>query len=116
MRIIVNYVLAGVLTLVLLLGLAWAIQGTDFFLYRYFAPRQEQARREVFEQSKAYNQGMVQDLQRMMFDYATATPAQQDALGSILLHRVADYDIEKLPPDLRGFILKLRRARLEGTP
>ena len=50
---------------VLMFGLTWAVQGNDFFMYKVFAPKYEQVRRTTFEQSKAYNQGMVQELQNM---------------------------------------------------
>ncbi len=100
-----------VVALVMLVGLPWLVMGNDFFLYRYFAPKQEAVRRQVFEQTKSYNQGMVQELQNMQFEYVQAKPAQQAALASIILHRAADYDVDRLPPDLRSFIADLRRAQ-----
>src|SRR5258708_11822698 len=93
-------------------GAAWLIQGEDFILYRTFAPKYEQVRRETFEQSKAYNQGMVQELQNMEFEYAKASPEQKGALASLILHRAADYDSSRLPPDLRSFVERLRAERL----
>lgn len=105
-------VLLVIVVLVLMLGLAWLIQGNDFFLYKVFAPKYEQVRRETFEQSKAYNQGMIQELQNMQFEYAKATPEQKDALASIILHRAADYPEDKMPSDLREFVQKLKRERM----
>jgi hypothetical protein len=96
---------------VVLMGLGWAFTGNDFFIYKYFAPKQEAVRREVFEESKAYNQGMIQELQNMQFEYVKATPSQQAALASVILHRVADYDEDKLPSDLRAFVQQLRNKR-----
>lgn len=93
------------------LGLAWGITGNDFLLYRAFAPKYEQVRRDTFEQSKAYNQGMVQELQNMQFQYEQADDAHKAALRSLILHRAADYDEKQLPPALRSFISDLRRAR-----
>lgn len=101
----------GIIVLAVMLGLVWILQENDFSQYKYFAPKYEQVRRETFEQSKAYNQGMVQELQNMQFQYEQAKPEQKDALASIILHRVADYDETKLPPDLRAFIQKLRDER-----
>jgi hypothetical protein len=102
----------GVFCFVVLLGLGWAIQGNDFFLTKYFAPKYEDVRRETFEHSKAYNQGMIQELDNMRFEYVKASPEHKQALASIILHRAADYDEDKLPSDLRNFIRDLRR----GTP
>lgn len=97
-----------------LMGLTWVIQGNDFFLYKVFAPKYEDVRRETFEHSKAFNQGMIQELQNMQFEYIQADESHKAALASIILHRVADYDESKLPADLRSFIQQLRRERAQS--
>ncbi len=102
------------LFLVVLLGLGWLFQGNDFFMYKFFAPKYENARREVFEGTKSYNQGYIQELQNMQFEYVKADQAHKDALASIILHRAADYPEDKLPTDLRTFIAGLKRDQL-GT-
>lgn len=96
---------------VVVCGLGWVLTGNDFMLYRYFAPKQEAVRRQVFEQTKSYNQGMVQELQNMQFQYEQADDSHKAALASVILHRAADYDEDRLPRDLRTFISDLRRAR-----
>lgn len=94
--------------MVALLALTWAAQGNDFFLYKVFAPEYEQVRRETFEESKAYRQGMVQELQNMRFEYVRADPEHKAALAAIILHRAADFPAEVMPPDLRAFVSGLR--------
>lgn len=106
-------VLCGVLSL--MLGVTWIVQGNDFFLYRVFGLRYEQTRREIFEASKAYRQGAVQELQNMRFEYEQASKDHKQALASIILHRAADYDPEILPTDLRQFIDGLK-AHAEVSP
>jgi hypothetical protein len=105
-----NFLSALLVGIMILLGM-WLIQGNAFFMYKFFAPQVEQVRRETFEQSKAYNQGMIQELQNMQFEYIKADDKHKDALASIILHRVADYDEDKLPNDLRTFIQQLKRER-----
>jgi hypothetical protein len=100
-----------VLVIIVMLGLGWLFTGNDFFLYKYFAPKQEAVRRETFEQSKAYNQGVVQELQKQYLEYASATPEAKEALASVVLHQVADYPEDKLPAHLKTFVLKLRNDR-----
>jgi hypothetical protein len=110
-----RYAILGIVGfLVIVFGLSWLVQGNDFFLYKVFAPRQEAVRREVFEQSKAYNQGMIQELQNMQFEYVKAAPEHRQALASIILHRAADYDDNKLPADLRTFVRDLRAQQEKG--
>ena len=95
----------------LLLGFVWMMQGNDFFLFKVFAPKYEQVRRETFEQSKAYNQGMIQELQNMQFEYIKADHKHKEALSSVILHRAADYPIDKMPAELRAFINDLKNER-----
>jgi len=102
----------GILSVVIILGIVWGLQGNDFFMYKFFAPKYENARRQVFEQTKSYNQGMVQELQNMQFDYVKADKDHKDALASIILHRAADFDENRLPNDLRSFIQQLKRDQL----
>jgi hypothetical protein len=107
-----KYVALGIVALVALLGLTWVFQGNDFLLYRFFAPKEEAVRRNTFEQSKAYNQGMIQELQNMQFQYVQADKEHKAALASIILHRAADYDENRLPPDLASFIDSLRNGQV----
>jgi hypothetical protein len=101
-------ILAGIGIIIAILVFTWVVQGNDFFLMKVFAPKYEQVRRETFEQSKAYNQGMLQELQNMQFQYEQADPAHKAALASIILHRAADYPDDKLPTDLRAFIHSIK--------
>ena len=98
-----------------ILAITWAIQGNDFFMYKVFGLRYEQTRRQIFEESKAYNQGMVQELQNMQFTYEQASPEHKQALGSIILHRAADYNVEanwnRMPVDLKQFLAQLKAER-----
>jgi hypothetical protein len=94
--------------IVVVFGFTWLVQGNDFFLNKVFAPQYESVRRQTFEQSKAYNQGMVQELQNMQFQYIQASDNQKAALRSIILHRAADFNENQLPTDLYQFIQGLR--------
>lgn len=96
-------------------AVAFLAEGSDFWLYRTFAPRREAVRRQVFEQTKSYNEGMAQELWDMEVQYDRADATGKAALRSIILHRVAGYDIEQLNPELRGFILGMRAEELGGS-
>lgn len=100
----------GLCIVLLSLAVGWVAAGSDFFLYKTFAPKNEQVRRETFEQSKAYRQGMIQELQNMQFEYVQASPEHKSALASVILHRAAAFDLEKpdVPLDLYRFIQDLK--------
>lgn len=99
------------LALVVLLGAGWLVQGNDFFLYKVFAPKYEQVRRQAFEQTKSYRQGMVQELENMQLAYVKADSAGKRAMAPIILHRAADIEPSTLTPDLNTFLSELRHAR-----
>ncbi len=102
-----------VMVILLVTGLSWFVQGNEFFLYKFFAPKQEAVRREVFENTKSYNQAAIQELQNMQFQYVQAGDAQKATLADIILRRSADYNLDdpKVPSDLRSFVEGLRRER-----
>jgi hypothetical protein len=107
----IGIIVTALFVCVVLLGLGWAVEGNNFFIYQYFAPREEAVRRDVFEQSKAYRQGMVQELDNMHVAYIGADAEHKSALASIILHRAADADESTMPSDLRSFIHELKRER-----
>lgn len=115
-REITTWLLGAIGALILLALVAFVIQGTDFFLYKTFAPRQEAVRREVFEQSKAYRDGLMQELRSAQIDYARATaPQQKQAIGALVLHDAAGFSGD-LPPDLEAFIRAVRAEQIGGAP
>ena len=108
--------LLGTAGVLIAMGLiAFAVQGTDFFLYKTFSPRREAVRREVFEQSKAYRDGLMQELRSAQIDYAKATsPQQKQAVGALVLHDVAGFG-GALPPDLDDFVRRVRAEQIGGA-
>jgi hypothetical protein len=103
----------GAAALIGLLGITWIAQGDHFFLYQVFAPKYEQVRRNTFEQSRAFNEGMAQELSGMWRDYNHATnDGEKAAIRSLVQHRAAGYDIDNIEnPQLRGFV----RQMLQGS-
>ena len=100
----------ALLTLIVVLGLGWIAEGNDFFLYKAFAPKYEAVRRQTFEQTKSYNQGMVQQLQKMQLEYISHTGDTnvQSAMASVILQQAADYPEASMPDSLRTFIRQLK--------
>jgi hypothetical protein len=93
-------------------ALTWLAQGNDFFLYKVFAPKYEEARRETFEESKAYNDGMAQELLQLQLDYPrAANQSEKDAIASVVLHKTAGYDASRLSSDLQAFVRQVKADR-----
>ena len=96
----------GGITLALALFIGLPMYG--FKLYEYFAPKYTEVDRKVFEESRAFNEGMVRDLGNLKLQYLTASPAQKEALRATVLHRFSVYPEEKLSLDLRTFYRDLQ--------
>lgn len=99
-------VIVGVLLIATICLLAST--GFDLAYISFWQPKYENVQREVFENTKSYNQGMIQEVQNMQFEYSKATESQKPALRKIILHRVADFDLNKMPYDLQVFIQELK--------
>lgn len=108
MKEIVAVVLIIAVFLAVVLGLTWIIQGNDFFMYKFFAPKMEQVKREVFEKSKEYQHGTIQELDKMRLEYVKTNDADiKAAIGIRALRMVAEFDKSKLPADLREWIYSI---------
>jgi len=93
-------------------ALGWAIQGNDFFMYKFWAPKYENVRRETFEQTKSYRQGMIQEMRQAQKEYNGAdTQSKKDAIASFILHSAADFPESEMPSDVKGFMTEIRNAK-----
>lgn len=89
------------------IALIWAIAGNQLAMSAFFNPKFEQVRRETFEQSKAYQDGTLQEIRSMQFEYAKAAPNQKQMLGEIIKHKLAGFPEDKIPADLKVFVATL---------
>lgn len=88
-------------------GLSYA----SWYGYNYYAPKYEESRRKTFEQSRAFNEGMIRDLQNLRLDYLKADANGKSALRSTIIHRFSVYDKQSLPAELRLFYSQLESAQ-----
>jgi hypothetical protein len=104
----IRITLYSMLGLVCVVLLAIFMQTLGFSLFKTFAPRYEQVRRETFEQSQAYNEGMRRDLESIHDDYLKATdPSVKAALRATFIHRAEGYP-NQLPVDLQSFYANIK--------
>jgi hypothetical protein len=94
---------------VIVLGLAVIVGGSygSLYLFKTFAPQWEDARTDVYRNSKSYVEGTIRDLRRLKREYEKAEESQQSTLRTIILQRSDELDYDQLPADLRRFIESL---------
>ena len=73
-------------------------------MYRYFAPRWEGARTDVYRNTKSYTEGTTRDLRQLQREYEAADAGHKTALRTIILQRSDEVDRDKMPSDVRRFI------------
>ena len=104
MKAIGLWIIGIILTILLLIGI------TYFSLYYtgYFAPKFENVRRNVFEQTRSYNEGKVQDLAKYRDEYMQAKDeGSKAAIQSTIKVMFANYN-GKLPFELEQFLHQMR--------
>jgi hypothetical protein len=91
-------------------GIGFLATGGDLAIYRFWAPKQENARRVVFEQTQSYVEGKIGSLsqERLAYESAVAGSAQQKSLRTMIITEASTIDNYKLPADLRSFIVGLK--------
>jgi len=104
----VGYIAGGVLGVVMLIVLAFALELGGLEWKRFFAPKHEAVRREVFKGTRSYNESKTQDLARYRLQYLQSNNEGRKAIVSTINIMFADYDAELLPVELAAFLKKVR--------
>jgi len=101
-------IVIGISIIALLIGSAFALGLLDLGWMKFFGVRKENIRREIFEQTKSYNQAKLQELAKYKAEYDRGTEGDKTALKSVMRHKFADYDVSKLPYQLKVFVEEMR--------
>lgn len=98
-------VLAGMISsIALIVGIA--ILGLE--MKRYFAPRNAEIDRQVFEETPSFVHGKAQQIARLRSEYLMAdTEAKKNALRQLIQHEASTIKLELLPNDIRSFLRTL---------
>lgn len=96
--------------IILMIALIWGLGFLRLGYFKTFAPKTENVRREVFEETQSYVQGKVQDLAKSYEEYDKAeTMEDKDAIEQAIVLRFAEFDESKIQSvDLRNFLIKMR--------
>ncbi len=95
------------LGLLIIFAFIWICEGQAFFLYKVFAPAQAGVERQIFEQTKSYNQGMIQTLRSEQLQYENGDDKTKDMVASYVWGQYADYNQSMLPSDLQSFMTEV---------
>ena len=105
--------LALLVAMIGMYGLGFVATGGDLAIYQFWAPKMENAKRQVFENTQSYVQGKVEYIGRLRYQYLAAEPgsAQQASLRMLILSEASTIDIDKLPYAEKAFVQQLGGAQ-----
>jgi len=79
-------------------------------MFKFFAPKVENVRRNVFEQTQSYTHGKIQDLAKYYDEYNRMDVlGDKEAVRQLVILRFAEFDETKIRPQkLRNFLIDMR--------
>lgn len=105
---IAAYIGICLLALVVLYALGFAMTGGDLAIYRFWAPKQADAQREVFEHSQSYVQGKIQNISQECFAFRSVEGNQKQALAAEIRNEATTIPLSKLTLDDQACVSEAR--------
>ncbi len=94
-------ILVGIL---LLFATLFGLQYLGIMNYKFFAPKKENARREVFENTQSYVQAKRQALTKYYTEWMKADSVGQEVIKTLVLQEFANFDVEKLSQSQKDWL------------
>jgi hypothetical protein len=95
----------GFITIMVILGaLGLGGRWVNMKVEAWFAPREAEIQRNVFEETKSFNEGKEQELVKYRLEYMRGDDVDKQAIAAAVRHAFADYDDSRLSPELRNFV------------
>ena len=89
----------------LVVGFVIAMQLASLENYKFFGPKFEDARRNVFEETKSYQDGLRRDFDNLYLQYEEAKdPDEKSAILSVIRHRAEGVNPDFLPTSIRNLL------------
>jgi len=86
--------------------------GIKFFALgweKFWAPKEQSIKRQVFEETKSYVHGKIQDLSRYYEQYQKGDSKEKEAIKSVIRMQFSDFDATKINNyKLRRFLETVR--------
>ena len=76
---------------------------------KFFEPKRENIRREIFEETKSYVHGKTQDLSKYYNEWRKAETKDKEAIESLVRMQFAEFDSENIrETKLKNFLTQIR--------
>ena len=91
-----------------LTALAWFSDANDLMRYKFFGPKYEAARREIYEQTKSFRTGSIQRLNSLCTQIEAAEEGRKPMLRAVVVQEFAEWNTGDVPDYLRGCLAMAR--------
>jgi len=92
----------GVLGFVLFVGLILGLRFANLHIEKFFAPKEQSVKRQVFEETKSYVHGVLQDLGKYYDEYNKADKQEKQIIANVIKQRFAEFDAN----NIKSFVLR----------
>ncbi len=76
--------------------------------FKFFAPKFQNIKRDVFKETRSYNEGKIQGLARYRLQYVQGSSEEKAIIKSTIIHMFADYQEDDMPYQLKLFLTEIR--------
>jgi hypothetical protein len=90
--------------LLLLIALDFGFGFVGVFKTKTVGKAQQDAKREVFEQTQSYVEGKRQEALKFYKEFKEAEPEERSAIEEMVSHSFANFDEQKLNEPLKSFV------------
>lgn len=98
-----------------IIGLGFVIGGGLLIYQKTLSIQHANAERQIFKESKSYNEGMVQDLSRDKLELSqTKDNDARNAIIEHILEKYSNFDENRIENrDLRSFLIDIRNGNIQ---
>lgn len=102
---VIGYIALGIVSLAILLSLLFGLTWLGIEWRGFFGPKRAAVEREIFMETRSYNQGMLQQLSRYRLEYIRSDDEKERAaIASTVRQMFSEFDADTLPSqELRAF-------------
>ncbi len=104
----IKKILIAIAVLIVPIVLIIYLGSIELFTMKFFGVKKENIRREIFKETRSYNEGKIQQLGKYRFEYLQSDPESKQIIASTVRHSFADFNCEELPIELKQFLRKIR--------
>ena len=105
MRNVFIYIVIGVC----LLGFGIGLRYVNLKIEGYFQPKEQSIKRKVFEETKSYVYGAIQDIAKYYEEYEKTDEQGEDVIRNVIRQRFAKFDVNNIKSfTLRQWFVSVR--------